>query len=102
MKVGGKERRLVFNINALIELEDNHGMNVLDAEQFKSIPLKKMRAIAFVGLKHGSIEDGQEVDFTIEDVGRVLTPDNFSELLGTLERQNKPDLPGGEGKGESS
>ncbi len=102
MKVGGKERKLVFNINALIELDEEHGVNVFDIKTFQSPHPKYMRAIAFVGMKHGAIAGGESFDLTIEKVGEELTTENFNEVFSQIQKQNTNDLPRGDGAaGES-
>lgn len=77
IELGGKKRPVAFTVNALIEFEGLIGsdFNGLGAEIMK---LKNLRALTFVGLKHGAKAEGQAVDFTLEDVGDWLNLTNGS------------------------
>lgn len=82
INIGGKDRPVKYNLNALIEFDELTGLDLtsgVDAKDF-SKP-KSMRALSFVGLKHGAKAEKQEVDFTIDDVGEWL---GFGD--GTMEQ----------------
>ncbi len=99
MQIGGKERALVFTINALIELKKDHGINIL--QDFKSTDPEAIRALAFVGLKYGHPQ-GKTLDFTIEEVGDWMTFEKTKEITRELLRQSTSESGKGEGNpGES-
>jgi hypothetical protein len=74
IKIGGQSRPVKYNINALIEFEELTGVEIIggiDAKAFSR--LKNMRALAFVGLKHGFLETSKEaLPFTIDEVGKWI------------------------------
>lgn len=74
IKIGGESRPVKYNINALIEFEELTGVEIIggiDAKAFSR--LKNMRALAFVGLKHGFLETSKDpLPFSIEDVGKWI------------------------------
>ncbi len=70
INIGGKQRPVKYTVNALLEFEELTGIQILgsvDPTEFGR--LKNMRALAFVGLKHGAKAEQKEIDFKIEDVG---------------------------------
>lgn len=70
IEIGGERRPVKYTVNALLEFEELTGLEILgtiDQNQFGK--LKNMRALAFVGLKHGAKAENKEVDFKLEDVG---------------------------------
>jgi hypothetical protein len=74
IKIGGVSRPVKYNINALIEFEELTGVELIGGIDPKALTrLKNMRALAFVGLKHGFMETSKEaLPFTIEDVGKWI------------------------------
>lgn len=71
IKIGGKDRPVKYNLNAVIEFEELTGIDITKgSEDFARI--KNMRALAFCGLKHGAKTEKVEIDFTIDDVGDWL------------------------------
>lgn len=94
VEIGGQQRPVKYNFNAFIEFEEITGIDLTagaNEDQFKKI--KNLRALVFVGLKHGARYEKQEFDHTIEDVGGWLsfgdgTTDKF---LSSLIKDSKPD-----------
>lgn len=87
MDIGGKERSLVFDINALSELAEKHGVNVLQWEKLEFGP-QHIRAILFVGLKYGAKKAGEKFSHTLEEVGDWMTLQHAPEVLKILSEQN--------------
>lgn len=84
MKIGGKDRSVVFTVNALIELREKHGVDIIKGIDESSMSPETIRAIAFVGLKHGAKRDKTEFSETIEEVGDMLSLDSIAELMRSI------------------
>jgi len=68
LNIGGKERRLRFDLNALIELQNKAGIKLSQLGEFlKDIDedVSKFRLILWAGLRH------EDKDLTEEDVGQI-------------------------------
>ncbi len=101
MKLGGKDRVLAFTVNALLELRDGHKVDLLKGENQGEMSLEKIRAIAFITLKHGAKKEGVEFTTTIEEVGDWLDIKAIGELMKEIQSQTIGDRPQGEpGSGE--
>jgi ABC-type thiamine transport system substrate-binding protein len=74
IEIGGQKRPVKYNINALIEFEELTGIDVVAGLDAKALAkIKNMRALAFVGLKHGHLENSKEpFPFSIDDVGKWI------------------------------
>ncbi len=96
MKIGGKERVLAFTINALLELKEIHQVDLLKGEGQEGMTLEKIRAIAFVGLKHGAKKEGSQFTGTIEEVGDWMELSTVAELMKFIQDQTIGDKPPGE------
>lgn len=72
INLGGQPRPIYYSINALIEFEELTGIDLVQGSsesRQQLTKLKNIRALAFVGLKHGCQAQQNPVDFTLEDVG---------------------------------
>jgi hypothetical protein len=101
VNIGGKERVVKFDLNAIIELEELTGVDITNKETHKDFTkVKTLRALAFVGLKWGAKSEKQEVDFTIEDVGGWLTVGDEKSLkfFEIFNRQGDSGEPKAEGE----
>lgn len=94
MVIGGKERTVLFTVNALIELRDKHGVDILKGIDEQSMSPETIRAIAFVGMKHGAKRDKVEFTETLDEVGDMLTIQVIGEIVKTLSNHSAKD--GGE------
>lgn len=94
IKLGGKTRPISYTINALLDFEELTQIDLVggDAEQRRQLTkVKNVRALAFVGLKHGARATGKDVDFTIEDVGDWIS---FNDgTIGEVMRAYQSDQP---------
>lgn len=105
VNIGGKDRQVKFTTNALIELAEEFGVDILKG--FNPSP-KNVRSVCYVGLKYGALSDKQVVDFKPEDVGDWLNTDDGSmteggamgQIFNVLIKQGGPKSEGGEAKGE--
>jgi hypothetical protein len=84
MKIGGKDRTVTFTVNALIELREKYDIDIIKGIDEKSMSPETIRAIAFVGLKHGAKRSGVEFTETIEEVGDMLTLDVIAEFMKSI------------------
>lgn len=90
INLGGKSRPVAYTINALIEFEEITGLDLIGSREdaAKLVRLKNIRALAFVGLKHGV----KEPDFTIEDVGNWISFNDGS--IGEIMKAYRKDVGG--------
>jgi hypothetical protein len=76
VNLGGKNRPVAYNLNAIIQFEELTGIDlsagVSDAGVLSRA--KNVRALAYCGLVHGAKENNVDVDFSIEDVGSWISP----------------------------
>lgn len=84
MVIGGKDRPIAFTVNALIELRDKYQIDVIKGMTEEAMSPETIRAIAFVGLKHGAKRAKQEFTETIDEVGDLLTLDTIGDLMKTI------------------
>jgi hypothetical protein len=68
IKIGGEDRPVKYTLNAVIEFEELTGIDVTKGSpDFAKI--SSMRALAYVGLKHGAKAENKEFTASLEDVG---------------------------------
>ena len=81
--IGGKERPVYMNINALSDFNEGTRTNLEWIFKVISKPMEmsmnEVRWLVFAGLKHGAIESKINVDFDVNQVGRWLN-DEFDKL----------------------
>lgn len=75
--LGGEERRLLLDFNALAELEER-GVNLLGGFARADLSAKNMRAIVWAACLR------DQPDLTEKEVGAWLTPDRIEEVTGAL------------------
>ena len=93
IKIGGKERPVRYNFNAIEELQEM-GFDILNgaADLIKS--LKFVRAVAYIGLKYGEDETGEKVpELSLKQVGAMLKNDHLAQFLAILNKGDKEDSP---------
>ena len=74
IEIGGASRPVLYNINALIEFEELTGHEILqNSLQMDLRSLKKLRALAYVGLKYGARREGLKEVITLDEVGEWLS-----------------------------
>ncbi len=79
IEIGGKQRPIHGNINALIELKKEHGIDLINGADTKDFEV--IRAIVFICLKYGAKKEKQEIDFTVEDIGEWLSVKSMLTVL---------------------
>lgn len=80
MKLGGKERQLRYDLNAIAEVGERLGIEVrldqLGSDLLdKPLPLSALRIILWAGLRH------EDDTLTPEDVGAWVDQDNIGEVM---------------------
>lgn len=78
-----KERRFVFDLNALIELEEIYGSKEDAIKALKGGGLKHIRAWMWAGLVH------EDSSLTVEEVGRIFSkadPDTVVQIADEILR----------------
>lgn len=73
-----KERTLKFDLNALVDVEDNLGFSLAELEDKMSI--KTLRVLLHAGLQH------EDPELTLQDVGRMIDFENLSEVQEALSK----------------
>lgn len=79
LKLGGKERRIIFDLNALCDLEEKYGdiYGVLD-NLGKSPKMRDIRYLLFIGLKQ------DDESLTEKEVGQLITLKNMNEVVDSI------------------
>lgn len=73
-----KERTLKFDLNALVDVEDNLGFSLAELEDKMSI--KTLRVLLHAGLLH------EDPELTQQDVGRMIDFENLAEVQDALSK----------------
>lgn len=79
INLGGKERRLKFDLNAVAEIGERLNINVRMESLWKditsaSLPLSSLRVLLWAGLRH------EDTEITPEEVGSWVDQDNIKEV----------------------
>jgi hypothetical protein len=92
--LGGRERHLRYDVNALIDLGEELGLNLLTKEGWEQlagkadeegnfVPVepsyKRVRAIIWAGLRH------EDESLTVRQVGAWLNPSNLGEAIAAYQ-----------------
>ncbi len=75
IKLGGKERKLYFDLGIMSDYEDLTGDNALQGNIFEDITSKKLIRMLYVVLK---VEDP---NITIDEIGKMITGHNIKDIL---------------------
>lgn len=80
LHLGGKQRRLRYDLNAIAEIGERLGITVQLANigqdlLQREMPLKSFRTILWAGLIH------EEPELTEQEVGGWVDQDNFAEVM---------------------
>lgn len=87
IKIGGKERELRFDLNALAELEDAYGSIESAMNKAQEGSIKALRCIIWAGLLH------EDENLKERQVGAWLDMQTLHGLTGTLEGAITSSLP---------
>jgi hypothetical protein len=106
IEIGGKSRPVLYSINALIEFEELTGHDMLNTSLNMDLrSLKKLRALAFVGLKYGAKHEGLTEKIELDTVGDwlSLSDGSITEFVSAFRTSNETESspsPQGEGRDE--
>ncbi|MFC6644139.1 hypothetical protein ACFQBQ_00740 [Granulicella cerasi] len=73
LDIAGKKRKLLFDFNAIIKVEELTGINLLQAV-VSDLEAKNIRALLYASLLH------DEPNLTIEEVGSWITLKNLANI----------------------
>lgn len=85
-----KPRRLLFDLNALIALQEQTGKNMLSGEgwaQFGEPDPAQMRLLIWAGLLH------EDPELTLEAAGALIHPGNLASIMAAVEGASGASLP---------
>jgi len=83
----GVERTLVFDLNAMAELEDKYGSVDAAFEMLDKNSIKALRFILWAGLIH------EDENLTERQVGSLIDMQYMQEIMGTLGEAFEADMP---------
>ena len=92
INLGGKERELIFDLNAMATYEEVTGKNILKLDMNK-LGARDIRALLFACLQSG------DRNLTIEQVGAWITPSSMRDIVGQLGNAFSAAMPEGEKDG---
>lgn len=89
-----KVRHFLINFQALTQIEEITGKNVLDPASFEQMNLHDMRAMVCCALRH------EDKTLTVEQVGEMISPSNIPYVMSQMSKawrvangvQDKPPL----------
>lgn len=73
-----KQRNLLYDLNALAELEDAYGGHADALKEVQTGSFKAIRATLWAGLLH------EDPDLTIKDVGAMISIDGMGEISNAI------------------
>jgi len=100
IELGGRERHLRFDLNAMAAFEEAAGKSILSGIETGKLGARDLRALIWACLLH------EEETLTLKEIGTWITPDNMNEVAGKFaeafgaampdvkEGVEKPPLPG--------
>lgn len=101
IEIGGLKRPIYGNINGLIELKKDHGVDIVNGFSKESFSFEMIRSLVFVALKYGHRKEygkNKEFDVTLEDVGDWLTPSTIEPIMKAVTSCFVGDVPSAEGQ----
>jgi len=99
IKIGGADRPVSFNMNALAEFERLTGVGLGDLEDaFSSIKASHIRALVYSSIKEGQRLSGGLADIEIEEVGSWLTVESMEAVMSEFNKAITPASGEGEDK----
>jgi hypothetical protein len=90
INIGGKDRPVMYGINALAEFNEATNTTLIWIFQMAENPLSlnfnQLRYLVYVGLCQGARESNIAVDFSVDDVGNWLNSDfgKFPQFMSAL------------------
>lgn len=92
IELGGKERTMILDLNAMATYEEVTGKSLFNADM-KSIGAKELRALLWACLIH------EDESLTLKQVGAWITGDNMGEVAQKLSAARGEAIP--ESKGDT-
>lgn len=86
-----KKRKFVFNLNAMVDFEEETGTNLMAVGEEWSPSIREVRALLWAGLNQGE-------DITIEEAGNLITMENITEVTNALTEAIENSMPESEVK----
>ncbi len=90
IRLGGKERALAYDMNAICRFDEATGQNFLGGLEFEKLSAAHARALIWAGLLRES------PDLTPEDVGAMIDMRNLAEVFGGVAKAITAALAGGD------
>ena len=73
-----RPRTLKITFNTLVEIEKETGKSIMDRATWTDLGVRDLRIILWAALKH------EDPTLTIEDVGRMLGPQNMEDVANAI------------------
>ena len=86
VEIGGKERTLHFSMNFWCHFTDSLGIGLNDLDKFftAGINISTIRALIYSGLISYDQEEGNNIDYTIYDIGNWLEEFDTNQLTKVM------------------
>ena len=86
VEIGGKERTLHFSMNFWCHFTDSLGIGLNDLDKFftAGINISTIRALIYSGLISYDQEEGNNIDYTIYDIGNWLEDFDTNQLTKVM------------------
>ena len=86
VEIGGKERTLHFSMNFWCHFTDSLGIGLNDLDKFftAGINISTIRALIYSGLISYDQEEGNNIDYTIYDIGNRLEDFDTNQLTKVM------------------
>lgn len=91
MNIGGKERSFLFCLNSIKEFSRMEDLSLTDTfSRLDNLNLDQVINLFYCCFKYGAKKNGEEIDFTADDVGDWLNDDvdKISECMKEIELQS--------------
>ena len=82
-----KERHIIFDLNALADLEEEYGDITEAFKKLQSGSIKAIKKFIFIGLKH------EDEELTEKEVGKMVTLENMGILGNAVNEAMEVGLP---------
>lgn len=88
IEVNGQKLRVLFNWNALGEFAELYNLPIVDLEDISKFTPKMWRDFVFAALREGAKEDGYELKFDSEGLGKHMNMQMYGQLTRVYVAQN--------------
>jgi hypothetical protein len=87
LEIDGSTYRLAYDFNAIAQVEQSQGVNLLKNFMVSELNASSLRGILYAGLLKAHPE------MTMEDAGRLIHPRNINSILETVVRAYEASMP---------